>query len=159
MSWIGKKQILIWIACLLGTQVAQGQTTGRIAGTVKDPSGAVVPGAAVKCTHDRSGEERKVLTDAAGNYSAPLLPPGNYVSVSAKGFATQTFGFRLLESLPSFESCSVSAACGFADARNRADVDQQTQRCSPDSANAQESETVVPRKVPTRLERSATSGL
>jgi len=31
MSSIGKKQIFIWIACLLGFQVAQGHTTDRIA--------------------------------------------------------------------------------------------------------------------------------
>src|SRR5258708_2976102 len=87
-----KKQIQIWIACLWGLQLAQGQTTGRIAGTVKDPSGAVVAGAEVKCTARGSGEERKVLTDSAGNYSAPLLPPGDYrVSFSAKGFAAKTF--------------------------------------------------------------------
>src|SRR5260370_22563229 len=92
MSSLAKKAIFISIVNLVFLQVAPGQTTGRIAGTVKDPSGAVVPGAAVECTHKGSGEERKVLTDAAGSYSAPLLPPGNYqVSVSAKGLAPQTF--------------------------------------------------------------------
>jgi hypothetical protein len=85
--------ILLGIACLVNLQVAWSQTTGRIAGTVRDPSGAVVAGAAVQCTLLASGEERKVLTDAAGNYSAPLLPVGSYqVTFSAKGFATQTFG-------------------------------------------------------------------
>src|SRR5262245_23320731 len=85
------KQLLFWIGCLLVAHGALGQTTGRIVGAVKDPSGATVAGALVQCTLLASGETRKVFTDSAGNYIAPLLAPGNYqVTFSAKGFGALT---------------------------------------------------------------------
>lgn len=86
------KWALVWIGCLVAAHAARGQTTGRIVGTVKDPSGALIAGALVQCTLSASGETRKVLTDLTGNYTAPLLAPGRYeVTLAAKGFATQTF--------------------------------------------------------------------
>jgi hypothetical protein len=66
---------------------AQSQTSGRISGTVKDEQGAAIPGAEVAVTNQATGEERKVMTDADGNYFVPLLPPGAYtLSVTASGF-------------------------------------------------------------------------
>jgi hypothetical protein len=66
---------------------AQSQTTGRIAGTVLDRNGAVVVNADVTVHSNATGEERTVLTDNDGNYSAPLLPSGKYrVTVKARGF-------------------------------------------------------------------------
>ncbi len=66
------------------------ETTGTISGTVTDPSGSPVPGAAVAITaQDRGIQVRTTTTDGAGNYSAPLLPVGKYsISVEAKGFKT-----------------------------------------------------------------------
>jgi len=51
-----------------------GQTadTGGIAGTVIDPSGALVPRAAVVVNSQATGEERDVATDADGNFSVIL---------------------------------------------------------------------------------------
>jgi carboxypeptidase family protein len=66
-----------------------GQTanTGAIAGAVSDPSGALVPGAAVVISSQGTGEKRDLATDAEGNFSAQFLPPGNYdLMVSAAGF-------------------------------------------------------------------------
>ena len=56
-----------------------GQTanTGAIAGSVHDPSGALVAGAAVVINRTATREERNVTTDAEGNFSVPFLPPGN----------------------------------------------------------------------------------
>src|SRR5437870_3796812 len=86
------KRIVLSIGFLVAARAACGQTTGRIVGTVKDPSGALITGAWVQCTLIASGEARKVITDSTGSYVAPLLSPGNYrVTFSAKGFATQTF--------------------------------------------------------------------
>lgn len=73
---------------LLGIR-AQGQTaaTGEIQGVVKDPSGAVVPGAPVTLTSD-AGVRRESQTGMNGHYAFPLLPPGAYtLEVSARGFA------------------------------------------------------------------------
>src|SRR3984885_3994514 len=57
-----------------------GQTanTGAIAGSVSDPSGALVTGAAVVIVSAATREERTLTTDAQGSFSVPFLPPGNY---------------------------------------------------------------------------------
>ena len=71
---------------------AQTQTTGRIAGTVKDQNGDVIAGAGVTVVNKANGDERRVTTDSKGNYAVPLLPPGTYqVTVAANGFETTLF--------------------------------------------------------------------
>jgi len=67
--------------------LAQSQTTGRIAGTVKDQTGAVIAGAEATVVSRATGEERTATTDEAGNYVVSLLPPGIYhVTITANGF-------------------------------------------------------------------------
>jgi hypothetical protein len=55
-----------------------GQTanTGAIAGTVSDPSGALVAGAAVVINGQGTGEKRALDTDVEGNFSAQFLARG-----------------------------------------------------------------------------------
>src|SRR5579872_5552566 len=72
---------------LAGTLLAQ-ETTGGLIGAVKDPSGAVVPGAKVVVTAPSLVGSKQFITDAAGNYRFSNLPPDTYtVTVTAKGFA------------------------------------------------------------------------
>src|SRR2546425_9538519 len=72
--------------------LAQTSTTGRIAGTVRDQSGAVIVGAAGTVVSRTAGEERKVSTDSEGNYSVPSLSPGTYrLTTAASGFNTTIF--------------------------------------------------------------------
>jgi hypothetical protein len=72
--------------------VAHAQTdTGRIAGVVRDPAGAVVTGASVTAKNERTGEERTATTDAEGSYSITALRASNYtVVVRAKDFAANS---------------------------------------------------------------------
>ena len=73
---------------LSGIQSLFAQTsTGSILGTVKDPSGAVVPEAIVTIKSVSTGTTRALTTTDAGTYSAIALLPGNYhVSYEASGF-------------------------------------------------------------------------
>jgi len=65
---------------LLGfTGAAAAQTaTGQITGTVKDSTGAVVPGATITITSPLTGLTRSATTNATGDYVFTLLPVGTY---------------------------------------------------------------------------------
>lgn len=63
------------------------QITGNIRGTVTDPSGAVIRGAAVTARQVETGLSRSTTTDRNGNYVLLELPVGHYrLRVAAKGF-------------------------------------------------------------------------
>ena len=63
-------------------------TSGDVAGTVKDTTGAVVPGASVTIRSD-TGDMRTQTTDNAGAYRFTFLKPGNYtLSAVAAGLKT-----------------------------------------------------------------------
>ncbi|MGH9314750.1 MAG: carboxypeptidase regulatory-like domain-containing protein [Vicinamibacterales bacterium] len=60
---------------------------GRIAGFVKDQSGAVVPGATVTAVNVETRLKRSAVSDATGYYVFPALAPGAYdVEVELEGF-------------------------------------------------------------------------
>lgn len=62
---------------------------GTLAGTVTDPSGAVIAAATVVVTNEETGTARHLSSNSAGTFSAPSLPIGHYsVSAGAEGFAT-----------------------------------------------------------------------
>src|SRR5437762_4681183 len=72
--------------------LCQSQTTGRIVGTVKDQRGAIIVAAEIEVTSLATAQERKVTTDADGNYTVLLLSPGSYrVRVMASGFAAAAY--------------------------------------------------------------------
>jgi Carboxypeptidase regulatory-like domain len=67
------------------------QTTASISGTVKDPSGAVLPQAQVTATNTSTGSVDKTVADAAGVYTFPSLRVGTYtISAEQTGFTTAT---------------------------------------------------------------------
>lgn len=68
---------------------AQGGTRGAITGSVKDPSGAVIPDAHVEIINQQTGlSERTVTADSEGRFTASLLAVGTYrLVVTATGFA------------------------------------------------------------------------
>src|ERR1039458_4913576 len=63
------------------------QTTGSIAGTVKDQTGAVVNTATAKATNLDTGYSRMAPTNGYGEYRIDYLPVGRYnLAVEAAGF-------------------------------------------------------------------------
>ena len=63
--------------------------TGTILGTVTDATGGVMPGATVTLKHEGTGLTRVVVTDNAGEFTAPALPTGKYtLSAELSGFKT-----------------------------------------------------------------------
>jgi Carboxypeptidase regulatory-like domain len=81
------------LACLAGLLLfcaaAWAQTTAQINGTVKDQTGAVLPGAEIKATQTATGGVRTAVSSEDGGYVLPNLPVGPYVvEVSLPGFRT-----------------------------------------------------------------------
>ncbi|HET9831826.1 MAG TPA: carboxypeptidase regulatory-like domain-containing protein, partial [Vicinamibacterales bacterium] len=68
---------------------AQAGATAQISGTVKDSSGAVLPGVDVTATQTDTGSKRNAITDAEGSYTIPNLAPGPYkLEAMLQGFRT-----------------------------------------------------------------------
>lgn len=78
--------VLSFLVCV--ALAAWGQlNTGSISGTVKDPSGAVVPNAKVTIIDTSKGFTYNTVTDASGIYTVRDLPPSTYtVRIEAPGF-------------------------------------------------------------------------
>src|SRR5712672_2720403 len=65
------------------------QTGAELGGAVHDASGASVPGVAVTVTKLDTRSVRNTVTNEAGFFVVPLLPPGKYqVRLSKEGFKT-----------------------------------------------------------------------
>jgi hypothetical protein len=75
-------------ALALVASVAWGQTnTGQISGTVRDASGAVLPGVTITVTNLDTGLARPEVTGASGGYVVTNLSVGTYsVSAELQGF-------------------------------------------------------------------------
>ena len=78
--------LLLFVAHTLFAQSAAG--VAGISGVVRDPSGAVVPGANVVISNPSRGATRTLTTNDAGLFTAPALVPGPgyQVKVTAPGF-------------------------------------------------------------------------
>ena len=85
-------KLLVLLTFSSGFAFAQVQS-GRIVGTVYDPSHAAVPKATVIVANTATNISRRVLTDAGGDYVVTPLDPGTYsVSATAPGFQTTVRG-------------------------------------------------------------------
>ena len=83
--------VVVAIACVLmgGTMSAAQDLTGSLIGTVRDPQGAVLPGAVVRVSSPSLiGGPATVTTDDRGQFRFPALAPGLYtLDVDLQGFA------------------------------------------------------------------------
>src|SRR5437870_11887018 len=87
----GLKTVLVlgWIICLIAPATIWAQATAQISGTVRDASGAVLPGVQVTGTQVDTGISRTTLSNETGFYVLPNLPLGPYkVEASLVGFRT-----------------------------------------------------------------------
>jgi hypothetical protein len=65
--------------------------TGTIVGTVTDSSGGVIPGVSITIRNVETNIPFSTVTDATGNYAAPLLRTGTYeVAAELTGFKKQS---------------------------------------------------------------------
>src|ERR1700693_5339329 len=84
-------------ACLVFAQTA----TTSLRGTIKDPSGAVVPGAKITITNNANGQVLTATADSAGNYAFPQIAPAKVtIAATENGFGTQPKSAELLVNQP-----------------------------------------------------------
>src|SRR5688572_33481804 len=77
------------VALLLAAPAVAQTTTGGITGVVRDSAGGVMPGVAVRATHEATNGLTAAVTDSAGLYVLRNLPVGRYsVVAELAGFQT-----------------------------------------------------------------------
>ncbi len=68
---------------------SQAVDTGNVAGTITDPSSAIVQGAKVTITNPATADTRSTISNEAGHYIFPNVPPGMWnLTVTKVGFST-----------------------------------------------------------------------
>ena len=88
--------LLVLITTGLCSRSLAQSDTGRIVGTVTDPSGASIPGATVSVTNQDNGLKFNATSNAAGEFNIFAVPRGSYMAkVDATGFQSQTQPFNL----------------------------------------------------------------
>ncbi len=81
---------LLMLGILLPAVPAWAAAGGSLSGTIKDPSGALVPGVRLTLTNTALKTEFKAISDTHGAYSFPTLSVGHYdLRIEAAGFKTQ----------------------------------------------------------------------
>src|SRR5687768_5881295 len=80
------------LALLVSASAAAQTTLGRVAGTVLDQSGGVLPGATITLTHTGTGQVMTTVSGDSGAFLFPQVPVGSYkVQVSLEGFKAAEF--------------------------------------------------------------------
>jgi len=93
--------LLVWSSASLPLFAQSLGNAGTIQGTVKDPTGAVVPQATVRIHNPVSGYQQSVTTDASGNFRLTNVPPNPYhLGVSAPGFTTYNADVAVRNAVP-----------------------------------------------------------
>src|SRR6187549_1485144 len=78
MKRIGVCVAFVLLSSLLGGAMLWAQGTAQISGTVKDQTGAVLPGVEVTATQTATGTKRNAVTDETGSYILQNLAIGPY---------------------------------------------------------------------------------
>ena len=92
VGWIYRAAAIVMVAALslaapAPVDAQSAAINGTIEGTIKDPSGGVLPGVSVVVHNIDTGSERTVVTNESGGFRAPLLSLGTYrVSAELSGF-------------------------------------------------------------------------
>ena len=91
------------LSCILFSCIfAFGQSaTTSLRGTIKDPSGALVPNATVTITDKSVDKTLTAVSNGEGTYQFPQIPPAHYlIVVTAQGLGTQSKTAELLVDQP-----------------------------------------------------------
>jgi hypothetical protein len=83
--------------------------TTSLRGVIKDPSGAVIPGAKITISNAANGQRFIATSDASGSYLFTTIPPASYtITVQANGFGNQSKIAQLLVNQPATVNFSMT---------------------------------------------------
>ena len=100
MRRIGAFAVVLFLSLCTAAGFAQNATTS-LRGVIKDPSGAVVPGATITLENKAVGQKFTTTSKGNGDYLVQQIPPAKYViTVVAKGFGNQSKSAELLVDEP-----------------------------------------------------------
>jgi hypothetical protein len=90
------------LCIVLSCSLAFGQSaTTSLRGTIKDPSGALVPNATVSITDQSVDKTLTATTNNEGTYQFPQIPPARYlITVTAQGLGSESKTAELLVNQP-----------------------------------------------------------
>jgi hypothetical protein len=85
--FVTRSLIVLCLLPFLTVAMLSAEVDGSISGTVKDPSGSVVPNASVVALEASTGISHSTHTDGRGFYTLPVLPVGHYqLQIKVTGF-------------------------------------------------------------------------
>jgi hypothetical protein len=92
-----KKCVVLIAVCLAAVSSSFAQfEAGSVTGTIKDPSGAVLPGASVELRNQMTNDARTVTSSSDGLFNFVNIQPGKYtLTATAQGFSAGTRVFDL----------------------------------------------------------------
>jgi hypothetical protein len=92
---------VIILAGLSAPAQAQSISSGTVAGTVVDQSGAVVPGATIELRNDLSRYQQTTVTDSTGSFRFTNVPFNPYVlTATLSGFKNGTQNLTVRSTIP-----------------------------------------------------------
>ena len=113
---ISTQKVRLFVATLMFALLAAfaagfalGQTnSGIIGGAVKDPTGALIPGASVTITNSVSGFTRTMVSDGSGEFRFYNLPFDPYrITATARGFAGSSQTVQIVSTVPTTADISL----------------------------------------------------
>lgn len=127
--------VIFTVLTCVATSVALGQdSTGKVTGTVKDPDGASLSGAAVSLMHTNRAVVRATVTDSEGHFTLENILPGDYqLNAEHTGFIRYRSAVHVtqgnttevgivLEVVPIAEQVTITAEAGLVSDRRQVDT-------------------------------------
>jgi Carboxypeptidase regulatory-like domain len=131
---LGILLFVVMCSCAVRAQ----ETGATLSGTIKDPSGAVVPNAKVSVKNLATQQTRETQTDSQGHYSVANLTPGEYeLSVLGQGYSTNVTKLAIETSTAKTVDVTLGGVLslgdlGFAPAQTQGSTQEQARLDKPE---------------------------
>src|SRR5258708_34553349 len=92
------KNIVVTALFILSASQSFGSPVGSVAGTVRDPTGGVIPSVKLTLTNTTTNAQSNTTTNPEGEFQFPQLAPSTYkLTAEAQGFKKSTVSSVLVQ--------------------------------------------------------------